>query len=122
MAKPPYVLAIFHLPFPIRPSFFSGLLGSKRQVSIDGGNRAGWRRDGKELYYTSLDGKLMAAEVRPGARFQVGAPKPFLATRISLASRYDVASDGRFVMVQLHPEAVSPPITVVFNWPATLKK
>jgi eukaryotic-like serine/threonine-protein kinase len=96
--------------------------GSKRQVSIDGGNRAGWRRDGKELYYTSLDGKLMAAEVRPGPRFQVGAPKPFLATRISLASRYDVASDGRFVMVQLHPEAVSPPITVVLNWPAALKK
>ena len=41
--------------------------GDKRQISTQGGSRPRWRRDGKELYYLSADGKLMAVPVKLGA-------------------------------------------------------
>ena len=34
----------------------------KRQVSRDGGGQPLWRSDGKELFYLSLQGKLMAVD------------------------------------------------------------
>jgi hypothetical protein len=34
------------------------------------------RRDGKELFYLSFDGKLMAVDVAGGREFKVGTPKP----------------------------------------------
>jgi eukaryotic-like serine/threonine-protein kinase len=39
----------------------------KRQVSGSGGCQPFWRNDGKELFYLTLDGKLMAVEVTGGA-------------------------------------------------------
>ena len=37
--------------------------GGRSQVSVGGGLRPNWRRDGKELFYVS-GGKLMAVEVK----------------------------------------------------------
>jgi Tol biopolymer transport system component len=36
--------------------------GGKWQVSVGGGMGPRWRRDGKELYYRALDGKVMVVE------------------------------------------------------------
>ena len=36
----------------------------KRQVSRDGGGQPLWRHDGKELFYLSLQGKLMAIDTK----------------------------------------------------------
>ena len=36
----------------------------KRQVSRDGGGQPLWRSDGKELFYLSLQGKLMAVDTK----------------------------------------------------------
>ena len=47
--------------------------GGKRQVSTGGGNHPRWRRDGRELFYYAGDGKLMAAPVRSGESFEMGA-------------------------------------------------
>ncbi len=33
-------------------------------------------RDGKELYFLSPDGKMMAAEVKSGPKFETAVPKP----------------------------------------------
>jgi Tol biopolymer transport system component len=38
--------------------------GDKRQVSRSGGGQALWRKDGRELFYLGLDGKLMAMDVK----------------------------------------------------------
>jgi Tol biopolymer transport system component len=51
--------------------------GGEYQVSNSGGTSPRWRRDGKELFYLSLDGKLMAVEVKAGSTFEAGAAKPF---------------------------------------------
>ena len=42
---------------------FPGANGGKWQISADGGVEPKWRRDGRELYYLALDGKLMSVSI-----------------------------------------------------------
>lgn len=73
----------------------------KWQVSNGGGLQPRRRGDGKELFYLSADGKLMAAPVKTGATFDAGAlvvlfqanPKEPVATPEQLM--YDVSKDGQ---------------------------
>jgi hypothetical protein len=54
-------------------------------ISTRGGSRPRWRHDGKELYYLSADGKLMAVPVKLGAgTLEVGAAERLFD--LSLAS------------------------------------
>src|SRR5207237_4846325 len=52
----------------------------KRQISIDGGVQPRWRRDGKELYYLDINGKLMAADIAAGAKIEPGIPRVLFDT------------------------------------------
>ena len=102
---------------------------AKTLVSQGGGTQARWRRDGKELFYLSLDGKAMSVEVSGGQMFKAGVPRPlFQAFVSSLASedfsaifRWDVTADGkRFLIDTMKPS--TDPATVVLNWTNELKK
>jgi serine/threonine protein kinase len=103
--------------------------GSKTQVSRDGGDQPRWRRDGKELFYLSLDGKLMAVDVTEGPTFRAGIPESrFQALvvrgrRESLLGvlRWDVAPDGRHFLIN-RVNTPSEPLTVVLNWTAAVQK
>jgi Tol biopolymer transport system component len=100
-------------------------LGGKWQVSSGGGAQPWWRSDGRELYYLSADGKLMAVEVKPGGSFEAGAPRALfeLAPVRSGASSYGVTAAGdRFLFVTAREEAASLQFTVVTNWTAEAKK
>ncbi|MCA1660594.1 MAG: hypothetical protein LC642_08695, partial [Verrucomicrobiaceae bacterium] len=44
--------------------------GGRWRVSTDGGRQPRWRRDGRELFYITADGKLMAVDVKLGATFE----------------------------------------------------
>ena len=46
--------------------------GSKFKVSMDGGERSVWSRDGKELYFVSPDERMMAAPVKTGPNIRGG--------------------------------------------------
>ena len=100
--------------------------GGKWPVSNKGGNRPTWRSDGKELFYITPDGKLMAVEIRAGSSFEPGVPQVLfdIANARALSTvPYDVTSDGQrflFISGQLDPNPSS--ITVVLNWTADLKK
>jgi Tol biopolymer transport system component len=101
--------------------------GGKWQVSSGGGGSPRWRRDGRELFYLSADGKLMAVEVDGGAdTFEAGVPMPLFEPRvvsISGDSPYDVAADGRRFLIKVPVEENAPaPVTVVLNWTADLKR
>jgi len=105
--------------------------GGKRQVSAGGGIGPVWRRDGKELFYYSADGKLMVVEVKtaaaPAAAFEAGAPVSLFEFRIGTASvttpPYSVTGDGRRFLIQTIVDTeASAPLTVVTNWAAGLKK
>jgi eukaryotic-like serine/threonine-protein kinase len=108
---------------------FPGHLG-KWQVSTSGGDEPTWRRDGKELFYLSLDGKMMAVEVNTdSSQLQVGVPKPLfqaqlLVTGVFWRNRYVVSADGqRFLMLApAGGTAPSAPLTVVVNWLADVKR
>jgi eukaryotic-like serine/threonine-protein kinase len=62
---------VYVQPFPTPPGG-----GSKTQVSRDGGNQPRWRGDGKELFYLSPGGKLMAVDVTEGPIFKAGSCAP----------------------------------------------
>jgi Tol biopolymer transport system component len=97
--------------------------GAKWQISTAGGNDPAWRRDGKEIYFIASDRKLMAVPVDAGGgNFRAGAPQPLF--ELPAQSGYQVSADGRrfLVRVPAEGEASVPPVEVLINWPATLRK
>jgi hypothetical protein len=99
--------------------------GRKWQVSTGGGQQPRWRRDGKEIFYLADDNKITAVEVTArGETFDVGAAKPLFQTLpLRRGNAYDVTGDGqRFLVNLLLQQQSSEPMTLVINWPATLKK
>jgi Tol biopolymer transport system component len=106
---------------------FPGAHG-KWQVSNGGGEQPKWRGDGKELFYLSSDGKMMAAPVTGGANFDAGTPIPLfqadpremVATSEQLS--YDVSKDGQRFLINTQVKRAEMPMSVVRNWPAKLKQ
>jgi eukaryotic-like serine/threonine-protein kinase len=102
--------------------------GAKWQISPAGGVQPRWRRDGKELFYISTDQKLMAVPVKSGPLFEAGTPAPLfdfdpLTSPLMGRFAYQPTADGqRFLVLQLVGGSASPPINVVVNWQAGLKK
>lgn len=98
--------------------------GRKFTVSINGGERSVWSRDGKELYFISADGRMMAAEVSTGSKFEAGVPRPLFKVHLSrgMDAWFDVTKDGRFLIPVQAEQTVNAPITVVVNWQAGLKE
>jgi serine/threonine protein kinase/Tol biopolymer transport system component len=105
---------------------------AKYQISNEGGFSSRWRRDGKEIYYVSPEGKLVAVPVRtteknievgaPSVLFEVGASTP-LGSGYGTRQQYDVTADGqRFIVNVPAEQTVESPLTVISNWPATIKR
>ena len=81
-------------------------------------------RDGREIYYEAPGGKMMEAAVtEKGSTVEIGTPRQlFQLSSMSTISNFDVAPDGkRFVVVEGAQNA-SPPLELVTNWAADLKK
>jgi serine/threonine protein kinase/Tol biopolymer transport system component len=96
--------------------------GGKWKISTNGGRDPAWSRDGRELYYYSPDGKIMAVDIKPGVQFQFGMPRRLFDVRVSTNNTsFEVSKDGRFLVPALVDQA-SIPMTVVLNWPEILKK
>ena len=84
-----------------------------------------WRSDGKEIYYATPDGTLMAADVRTDGSFDVGTPHPLFKSQFkSLGSNYDAAPGGERFLVSTQKESDRSALstTVVLNWLAALRK
>lgn len=98
----------------------------KWQVSTGGGVQPKWRPDGKELFYLSLDGRLMAVPVTLGAIAEIGKPQVLFQTRVDstmgqIWHQYDVMPGGQRFLVNTQ-ETVTAPVTVVLNWPALVRR
>ena len=105
---------IYVRPFPKQPGQFP--------VSRDGGWAPRWRRDGKELFFLSLDGTLMAAGIDTTRGFAPALPEHLFPTELRPGSfhPYAVTRDGQRFLI---PREIPPaPITVVLNWPTLLAK
>ncbi len=101
-------------------------LTDKRQVSSAGGMQPRWRRDGAELYYLSLDGVVMAADISDAPQGGIaGAPRPLFPTHLSPSPnvpQYDVTADGSRFLVIEPARSGGEPVTFVLNWTAGLKE
>ena len=88
-----------------------------------GGIHPRWRSDGRELYYLSPSGAMMAASIAvTGTSVAPGAPVALFPTRVfgggtdgGLARNYDVTRDGRLLINTVLGEAGAP-ITLLLNW------
>jgi Tol biopolymer transport system component len=97
--------------------------GGQWQVSTAGGIHPLWRPDGKELYYLSPEGAMMAAPIRiTEATLAPGASMRLFATRIvgggaetAPGRQYDIAPDGRF-LINTELDSAAAPITLILNW------
>jgi Tol biopolymer transport system component len=88
-------------------------------ISVAGGMWPQWRNDGRELFYLSLDGQLMAIDVAPESPPRFGAPRAlFKATTQGTAKPYSPTPDGtRFlVATSVGAEAPAPLTLVVRKW------
>jgi Tol biopolymer transport system component len=97
----------------------------KWQVSRGGGTEPRWRGDGKEIFYLTPSGMLMAVPVNSASIFATGTPAPLFQIhgRAPISSTdvfsYDVAKDGKRFLVNRYvkPEHVAP-LTILLNAPA----
>jgi len=105
-------------------------LGNRQQISTSGGRVPVWSRDGRELFFGSLDGRqMLAVPVQSGTTLVAGRPQVLFedAMVASLSFRpYDIAPDGRFLIIRNgHTEAgggTASNLIVVQNWTEELKR
>jgi dipeptidyl aminopeptidase/acylaminoacyl peptidase len=101
-------------------------------ISIAGGEEPRWRGDGKELFFEAADGKMMAMPVKAATgvkpSFEAGTPVLLFDAHMVHSAynnliQYDVTADGkRFLITTGASGTATPPLTVVTNWNAGLKK
>jgi Tol biopolymer transport system component len=110
---------VYVRPFPSAPGRF--------QISKSGGRQPAWAPDGKELFFLSPDGAMMAMPIS-GGRFDALAASLFRTGASGMAARrqYAVTKDGRRFLVRTPRSAAGDsgvaPLTVVVNWLASVQK
>jgi Tol biopolymer transport system component len=114
-------MEIYVVPYP--------LSSSKWQVSNGGGKEPVWGRDGKELFFISPAGKLMATPVTTADHFDSGTPVALFEThrRQPISSQdvfsYDVSNDGkRFLIADKSDKSDTAPLSVYLNWTREMEK
>ena len=105
--------------------------GPKTPVSIGGGSAPIWSHDGRELFYRN-GRQVMAVEIQAAAALSAGAPQRLFEGDYLVGGtggrRYDVAPDGRFLMIeraavrQAEGESTSAQFVAVLNWFEELKQ
>ena len=85
-----------------------------------------WRADGRELFYLSARGTMMAVPIEATTHFDPGVAQALFQTDVSRASvgrQYAVAKDGKRFLITRRTQPADPPLlTVVVNWLATVQK
>ena len=97
------------------------------QVSSGGAYDVKWRGDGKELYYESQDGKMMAAVIDASPQgIRAETPRVLFSANFQTTGlrEFDVTPDGqRFLLIlNSRTEGNTDRLTVVSNWQAALRK
>jgi Tol biopolymer transport system component len=110
--------------------FVQAVTGSQRvRVSSRGGIGPVWRADGRELFYESLDGHVMAVPVEQSSgEFRPGRPVELFSIRTqglvtNQPNNFQVSGDGqRFLVNTVVDDSDNAPLEIIVNWPALLKK
>ena len=97
--------------------------GPSRQLSVEGGRGPKWSHDGRELYFRS-GSQMLAVRITSGNDLSWGKPTVlFDRIYLSVFGSYDVAPDGRFVMIKPDPGEFAPiRLNVIVNWARELNE
>jgi Tol biopolymer transport system component len=105
--------------------------GERVRVSTNGGGQPKWRGDGKELFYLTLGGALMAVDVREGTKGpEVGIPTTLIPAHVLRpvmmgpnTDDYAVSADGRrFLVKKPATKDERQRIHVLLGWPELVEK
>ena len=90
-------------------------------ISRDGGMYPRWRGDGKELFFLSPDGTMMAAGFDATTGLAKGVPQALFPTQLVFGNNrpYAVDKNGERFLV---PIAADPRVTAVMDWRALLPR
>jgi Tol biopolymer transport system component len=100
---------------------------SRLVVSGDGGSQPVWRRDGQEIFYVDLEGRLRGRSVlrQPTGELTLGVANALSVPLIGSGhwgTQYDVSPDGQHVyFIDRTPAPRPSDIRVVIGWRALLK-
>jgi len=110
-------------------------LGSRQRVSTqDGGWAPVWSPDGRQVFYRRVsDGAMMAARVRTEPALSIVSVERLVESRdyepltppqagAPAGRTYDVAPDGRFLMIKEPLRTTTAEIVLVQNWDEELKR
>jgi Tol biopolymer transport system component len=108
---------IYAQPYPATGGVF--------QVSAGGAYQPVWSRDGRELFYVGIDGRLMAARVDTSDGLRVVGRESLFVIPIlgpgAAGDQYAATRDGRrFLVNRAQQMTRTTPLTVVLNWLATV--
>jgi Tol biopolymer transport system component len=106
--------------------------GAKYQITTSGGNNPVWTRDGKQLFYMTLEGRqIMAVDIlqtQPSFKFGKTTPLPIEGI-VSVGPRpYDIMPDGKSFIAMFPPgdqnarKDAPDQINITLNWFEELKK
>ena len=95
--------------------------GPARTMSRDGGKHPLWRADGKELFFVSPAGTMMAVAFDATTGVSQGEPQALFATQIRISDNrpYAVAKDGQRFLLKVGPE---PQMVAVMDWRTLLDR
>ena len=90
-------------------------------ISRDGGMKPRWRGDGKELFFLSPDGTMMAAGFDATIGLPKGVPQPLFPTQLDFGDNrpYAVDRNGERFLV---PIGADPQVIAVMDWRALLPR
>jgi serine/threonine protein kinase/Tol biopolymer transport system component len=102
---------------------------SKWQVSRGGGEQPRWRRDGKELFFLSGEGKMTVVAVKTGSTFEAGPPVTLFQTHTAQpistqdVFSYDVSGDGQKFLINTRvDEPNAAPLSIILNWASEMER
>jgi serine/threonine-protein kinase len=118
---------IYVRPFPVAEG------GARFTVSTGGGTQPRWAPDGRELFYLSPRNEMISVRVANGTTWSAGTPVTLFDASAYFTGgtgnpffNYDVAKDGRFLMIKpvagASPGGASANLIVVQNWHEELKR
>jgi eukaryotic-like serine/threonine-protein kinase len=108
----------------VRP--FPAVDSARWTISVSGGAEPMWSRSGRELFFRTPSGDMMAVPIAAGTAFQAGTPAKLFTARHLLADdrhhTYDVSlNDQQFIMVR-NSQKNAQTLGVVVNWGAEIKR
>ena len=94
--------------------------GARWQVSSGGGSWPRWSHKGDRVYYNTADGIYEVTVTTSGDTLTLSRPRRLFARRAPLTEigpdGFDVAKDGRFLVLERVASSIERSVHVVLNW------